>query len=113
MSTGGLTPLKAIHERCLWCMGADGTYRRVPAKLVRECTSTLCPLTPFREGRRGTNTGSPLKAILATCWDCMAGDRGSIKTSQGVCSRTRPTKLTRQCVVTDCTLYPFRLGKRG
>jgi hypothetical protein len=79
----------------------------------KEGVALATPLVPFREGKRNTSAGSPLKAVLAMCWDCLAGDCESIKTPQGVCSRTRPTKLTKQCVVTDCTLYPFRLGKRG
>lgn len=38
---------------------------------------------------------SPLKAIRAKCIDCSAG----------------VAKEVRECVVTDCSLYPFRMGK--
>jgi hypothetical protein len=39
-----LTPLKAIRLHCIECMGFQKRF-------VNECTSTLCPLYPFRTGR--------------------------------------------------------------
>jgi hypothetical protein len=39
-----LTPSKAIRSHCIECMGFQ-------ASLVKECTSPLCPLYPFRIGR--------------------------------------------------------------
>ncbi|MBN1102741.1 MAG: hypothetical protein JXL84_04915 [Deltaproteobacteria bacterium] len=39
-----LTPLKSIRLNCIECMGFQPS-------LVRECSSPLCPLYPFRMGR--------------------------------------------------------------
>lgn len=39
---------------------------------------------------------TPIKAIRAKCLDCMCGDKGEVKL----------------CEITDCTLHPYRLGKR-
>ena len=38
---------------------------------------------------------SPIKAIKAKCLDCCCGNRNEVK----------------ECVITDCSLYPYRLGK--
>jgi len=105
-----VTPLKAIRAHCLWCMGGDGEHR--PFALVRECDSAICPLVPFREGKRGTAT-SPARAIVATCWDCLAGDAKSVKRAGKTYSKARPTRLTRQCEISDCALFPHRAGKRA
>ena len=40
-------------------------------------------------------TRTPLKAIRAKCLDCMCDQRIEVKL----------------CPITDCTLYPYRLGK--
>jgi len=39
-----LTPLKAIRLNCIECMGFQQS-------LVKECSSILCPLYPFRMGK--------------------------------------------------------------
>ncbi len=39
-----LTPLKAIRYQCLECMGFS-------AFEVKKCTSPLCQLFPFRQGK--------------------------------------------------------------
>ena len=39
-----LTPLKAIRLHCVECMGFQKS-------LVNECSSTLCPLHPYRMGK--------------------------------------------------------------
>jgi hypothetical protein len=39
-----LTPSKAIRLNCIECMGFQ-------PRLVKECSSDLCPLYPFRLGR--------------------------------------------------------------
>lgn len=39
-----LTPLKAIRLHCVECMGFQKGF-------VNECSSTLCPLYPFRMGK--------------------------------------------------------------
>jgi transposase-like protein len=38
------SPVKAIREFCLQCCGDDVAG-------VRDCTSTICPLKPFRFGK--------------------------------------------------------------
>ena len=42
-----LTPLKAIKLACVECMGFAHTE-------VKDCTSPLCPLYPFRTGQGHT-----------------------------------------------------------
>lgn len=39
---------------------------------------------------------TPVKAIRAKCIDCCCGDR----------------KEVRECTITQCPLYPYRMGKR-
>jgi len=39
-----LTPLRAIRLHCIECMGFQKS-------LVNECSSTLCPLHPYRMGK--------------------------------------------------------------
>jgi len=39
-----LTPLKAIRLHCIECMGFQKSF-------VNKCSSTLCPLHPFRTGK--------------------------------------------------------------
>ena len=46
-------------------------------------------------GRKQVNIASPLKALRAKCIDCSGGNLASV----------------RDCPVTDCPLYPYRLGK--
>jgi hypothetical protein len=38
---------------------------------------------------------SPIKAIRKHCLECSSGSKGEVK----------------NCIITDCPLYPFRLGK--
>ena len=38
------SPLKAIRQFCLYCMGDN-------ASDVRNCSSKICPLKPFRFGK--------------------------------------------------------------
>lgn len=42
------------------------------------------------------NNTTPLKAIREKCLDCMCGAATEV----------------RQCPITDCSLYPFRFGKK-
>jgi len=44
LTTASLTPIKAIRQQCIECMG-------FMVKEVTDCTSTLCPLYPFRMGK--------------------------------------------------------------
>ena len=44
LQTANLTPIKAIRQNCIECMGFQ-------AREVAECTGTHCPLYPFRMGR--------------------------------------------------------------
>ena len=43
--TGKLTPMKAIRQKCLDCSGWS-------VKEVAECPVKLCPLWPFRFGKK-------------------------------------------------------------
>lgn len=43
----------------------------------------------------GKNKLTPIKAIRKNCLDCSGGSISEV----------------RECVILDCTLYPFRLGK--
>ena len=45
-----LTPIKAIRFQCIECMGHQ-------SRLVDGCTDILCPLYPYRMGKKG----DPLK----------------------------------------------------
>ncbi len=46
--------------------------------------------------RRVRNPNSPLEAIRSRCYDCAGYEWREV----------------RECVVTDCALYPFRHGRR-
>ncbi len=48
--TGNLTPLKAIRQACILCMGGKDTARE-PRKKIAECKNTDCPLYIFRFGK--------------------------------------------------------------
>jgi hypothetical protein len=62
LTTASLTPIKAIRQQCLECVGWQ-------VKEITDCTSTLCPLFPFRMGK--THSGRAggknfLKSTLQT-----------------------------------------------
>lgn len=59
-------------------------------------TTTTAPASRSTRGTTSPTPLRPLKAIRAKCLDCC----GDI-----------PSEV-RNCPVTDCTLYPYRLGKR-
>ena len=44
LQTANLTPIKAIRQNCIECMGFQ-------AREVAECTGIHCPLYPFRMGK--------------------------------------------------------------
>ena len=92
--TKRLTPLKAIRQECLYCMG--GSYT-----LVADCPSIeTCHLWLYRLGRRPT-TGKhrPLAAIHKHCLDC-AGSAPEVRSCSG--------KLLNG---NTCNLHSFRFGK--
>ena len=39
-----LTPIKAIRLNCIECMGYQSA-------LIKDCTSNMCPLYPYRMGK--------------------------------------------------------------
>jgi hypothetical protein len=41
------SPLKAIREMCIQCMGATQNY----SKLIKECASPNCPIFIYRFGK--------------------------------------------------------------
>ena len=105
-----LTPVKAIREKCLECAG---TWLD-----VEKCEFSDCSLFPYRfdtklplkkgirllqsqtipiERRAFQSNLTPVKAIKTFCRDyCMLENK------------YEPI----QCTCPDCTLYPYRMGKR-
>jgi len=86
----GLTPLKAIRKKCLWCM-CDVSNE------VRLCTcGNTCTVYPYRFGKSPDEKPAltPLKAIKAKCFDCSGFSK----------------KEQRNCEFKDCILWPYRLG---
>ena len=49
------SPLKAIREFCIECMGGRGTGQSV-SKLISECASSNCPTYEFRFGKNPYHT---------------------------------------------------------
>ena len=88
----GLTPVKAIRKKCLWCCLDQ------PSE-VRLCPCKECSLYPYRFGHKPKNAAVPkvntLKAIRLRCLDCSA---------------YLPSRV-RECPICDCVLYPYRLGR--
>jgi hypothetical protein len=48
-----ITPLKAIRLHCVECMGFQPS-------MIRDCTSPLCPVFPFRFGKTKSGTNPKL-----------------------------------------------------
>ena len=44
------SPVKAIREKCIECMGGRGTGQNY-SKLIKECVSSECALFDFRFGK--------------------------------------------------------------
>ena len=105
-----LTPKKAIKYKCLDCAGSW------PA--VQKCEFIDCSLYPYRLKRNvplkkgirlfqmqtlpaerlvWQSSLTPIKAIRSFCRD--------------YCSCEQPLEV-RLCTNPDCTLYPYRMGKR-
>jgi len=49
-----ITPMKAIRHYCKECCGFN-------ARAVKECTSTYCPLYPYRFGKQPGRAGIGVK----------------------------------------------------
>lgn len=85
-----MTPSKAIHAECKYCMGGY-------SHLIKDCTSVDCKLYNFRNGKRENEEPlTPLKAMRLFCLDCTGGQRS----------------LVNKCPNSWCNIYPFRMGKR-
>jgi hypothetical protein len=85
-----LTPTKAIHAECVYCMGGY-------VGLIKDCESTDCKLHGYRNGRKEEDAKlTPMKTIRAHCLDCNPEGK----------------KAIRNCGNDWCNLYPFRLGKK-
>ena len=82
------TPLKSIRLKCLDCATTNSA--------VNDCEFNDYFLYPLRFGKNIPKGISRLKAIRKYCvlW-CMNGQR----------------KEVASCAITNCSLYPFRLGK--
>jgi hypothetical protein len=48
------SPIKAIREKCIECMGGRGTGQNYN-KLIKECASSECPTHDFRFGTNPHN----------------------------------------------------------
>lgn len=80
--------LKFVRRKCLECMNGQ-------SQEVKLCPSKKCFLYPFRFGRKGNSTFSPLKAIRKRCLDCGEGTYQDVK----------------NCLFSDCPLFHYRFGK--
>src|SRR5262245_24278640 len=110
------TPLTAVRRHCLWC--CNGSF--VEVKL---CRAKVCPLWPFRHGRRPTERdksevadrrlhpqecdltghdfqGTARRAIRLRCLDCSGNSHVEVRTCKFGSDRPEP-----------CTLHPYRLGQ--
>lgn len=58
--------------------------------MTSKTTTILAP-----NGTREVSIATPMKAIRAKCLDCSGGSANEVK----------------HCPITDCPLYPYRLGK--
>lgn len=96
------TPLAAIREQCLTCMGAHDGFTDVfgkwcpphrPVKLVRECPDANCGLYAFRFGtdpyRRRSVSENSLKALdsarekrVRTCSKPQTGAAGPLASEE-------------------------------
>jgi len=109
-----LSPLKAIHKYCVWCVG--GQSRKLDVLCAgEECG---CPLYPYRHGRDELTSKdirivvlgegikvenySPLKAIRYKCLDCSGGSKSEVRSC--ICYENNPEK------VDHCPLWDFREG---
>jgi len=97
MKKNRLTPIKAIHQKCLDCSGFS-------TKEVRECPCNennenveYCFLYPYRLGKKPKQKTefTPIRSIRRYCLWCCCGSR----------------KLVKECPTMDCPLWDYRLGK--
>ena len=85
-------PLKSIRAKCGDCMCGS-------LKEVRACHLAICPLHPYRLGRRpedGPATRTPVKSMRGKCLECSSGSYDN----------------ARNCPIQDCPLWPYRMGCR-
>lgn len=89
---GLLTRGKAIHARCIDCVGGE-------VREVKRCSVKGCPLYPYRMGvvvkDKPVNTPIRSKAIKAYCTEWMGSSRD-----------------LRKCPSKHCALYKYRTGRR-
>ena len=89
------TQKAAIRDKCAECLPESrADVRRCP---FGPESHEPCPLYPFRLGRAPRGSGSRAKAIRAYCIWCMNGQN----------------TLVRECDTDDCSLHPFRMGRRA
>jgi len=139
------SPLQAIKTKCLECCGCvdidnDRASIRSEAKQsVQGCTSTWCPLHPFRDGHNpfhgqephknrdiavyGTkdskkpyilNKKVPLDAIVMKCFDCGCYNPDNpqfIKAGMNDDDFREAQHCRLNCQIEGCALHPFRLRK--
>lgn len=83
------TPLRTIRRFCLECVGGS-------ADEVRACTSTDCPLHPYRFGSHPDHIDHrPIRAVRNKCLWCQGGS----------------TQAVEECPTGYCPLHRFRHGK--
>jgi len=82
------TPRQAIHCFCVECQGS--------AVEANRCHTTLCEVWPHRKSKRDPGAPhTPCKSIRLRCLDCVDQHPGSV----------------RVCEITNCPLWPFRMGR--
>jgi len=93
---GHLTPIKAILKRCLDCSGNMDGVKNCECFLDNG-TIKICFLYPYRIGRRPKIKAelTSVKSIRLHCLWCCCGSFA----------------LVRDCSVTDCPLWKYRMGK--
>lgn len=88
-----VTPGKAVVLQCLQCSGSADDIPNCggdKCKNGQGDVNGVCFLYPHRSGKRRVK----LSVIRKFCLECTGGDK----------------KLIRNCLSTDCPLYPYRMG---
>ena len=83
-----MTYRKAIRKYCLWCMNGS-------SKEVELCPYKSCELYPYRFGKGGKSSLTPLKSIRRKCLDCVGFSAQRVK----------------ECDRADCALFFYRFGR--
>jgi len=93
------TPIPAIRQTCLECVGNS-------TKEARECAIPECSLHEYRMNCRpkGKAKLTPGKAIKEYCIFCMGG--------RGNKGRNTALRLARECHIVKCEVWHLRPGQK-